>query len=298
MRKEVKLGFTAMIAIAILIYGMNFFKNVELFHPKNVLYVEFDDVTGVAESSPVFWSGLQIGIVRDMAYNPTHPGYVLVKIETPKNLRIPTGTTAELETEMLGSVKMHLRPNYDSSTYLQLGDTIVGHGNGGLLAAASEKIMPGIEKMMPKLDSVLSTLNRLLADSALANTLHNTEQATAHLASTSKQLNSLMKNDVPQIAENLRHLSGDMGEVASKLKEVDFDQLIRNVNTTVENVELFTNHLNNSQGTLGLLLNDTQLYNSLSATAGNAAVLLEDLQKHPKRYVHFSIFGKKEKTIE
>lgn len=290
------MGITAMIAIAILVYGINFFKNIELFHPKNVYYVDFADVTGVGESSPVFWSGLQVGIVRDMHYNPTHPGYVLVKIETAKDLLIPTGTTAELETEMLGSVKMHLRPDYDSTTYLRSGDTIMGRGNGGLLATASEKILPAVERMMPKLDSILSSLNRLLADSALANTMHNTEQATAHLVATSKQLNALMKTDVPQIADNLKRLSGNMEAMTSKLKDFDFDRLMQNVNSTIEHVELFTNRLNDSQGSLGLLLNDAQLYYNLNTTAGNAALLLEDLRIHPKRYVHFSIFGRKDKT--
>ncbi|MDO4948740.1 MAG: MlaD family protein [Bacteroidales bacterium] len=298
MRKEVKLGITAIIAIAILVYGLNFFKNIEMLHPKNTYYVEFADVTGVAESGPVFWSGLQVGIVREMRYNPTHPGYVVVRIETAKNLLIPTGTTAELETEMLGSVRMHLRPNYSSSTCLQPGDTIPGRGNGGLLAAASEKILPAVERMMPKLDSILSSLNRLLADPALANTLHNTERATAHLAATSKQLDALMKTDVTQMADNLTRLSGNMEAMTSKLKDFDFDRLMQNVNSTIEHVELFANRLNDPQGSWGLLLNDAQLYNNLNATAGNAALLLEDLRMRPKRYVHFSIFGRKDKTAD
>ena len=157
------------------------------------------------------------------------------------------------------------------------------------------KMLPQLEKMMPKLDSILTSLNTLLADPALAATLHNVEDLTASMAGTSRQLQSLMRNDIPQLTAKLNHIGENVEAMTDNLKQIDYAAAMQKVDATLANVRSLTDKLNQPDNTVGLLLNDPALYQNLNATTANAAALLEDLKAHPKRYVHFSLFGKKDK---
>jgi phospholipid/cholesterol/gamma-HCH transport system substrate-binding protein len=196
---------------------------------------------------------------------------------------------------MLGTVKMNLILNHESTTYYNEGDTLPGTANTGLLGAAEKDLLPKMEQMLPKLDSILGSLNKLLADPALSKTLHNAEQLTASLNSTSAQLNKLMSTDVPQLTGNVTAITENLKTITDNLKGVDYASTLAKADSTLQNVYLLTDKLNRKDNTLGLLMNDSSLYNNLNATTANAASLLEDLKSHPKRYVHFSLFGKKDK---
>ena len=163
------------------------------------------------------------------------------------------------------------------------------------MGAAEKDLLPILQQMMPKMDSILASLNKLLADPALAQTLHNAEQLTSSLNETSRQLNKLMSTDVPQLTENVNVITANLRTVSDNLKDVDYASTIAKVDSTLANVRLLTDKLNRKDNTLGLLMNDSSLYQNLNATSANAASLLEDLKAHPKRYVHFSLFGKKDK---
>jgi phospholipid/cholesterol/gamma-HCH transport system substrate-binding protein len=155
--------------------------------------------------------------------------------------------------------------------------------------------MPKVEQLLPKMDSILSSLNKLLADPALTQTLHNAEQITANLNVTTHELNKLMKNELPTITGNLTSISENINTITTNLKEVDYASTMKRIDSTLANIQTLTNKLNSKDNTIGLLFNDPTLYQNLSATTANASSLLEDLKAHPKRYVHFSIFGKKDK---
>ena len=196
---------------------------------------------------------------------------------------------------MLGTVKMNLFLNHGSKTFLSKRDTISGSMNAGLLGTAEKDLLPHVAVMLPKMDSILSSLNKLLSDPALTKTLHNTEQLTASLDATSKQLNQLMRTDIPQLTGNAVAITNDLKTISGNLKETDYASTFAKVDSTLQNVQLLTNKLNKKDNTLGLLMNDSNLYHNLNQTSANAATLLEDLKNHPKRYVHFSLFGKKDK---
>jgi phospholipid/cholesterol/gamma-HCH transport system substrate-binding protein len=149
--------------------------------------------------------------------------------------------------------------------------------------------------MLPKLDSIMQSLNTLLADPAVANTLHNAEQITANLDVTTRQLNTLMKNDLPALTGRLNHIADNFATMSDNLKGIDYAATMQKVDSTLYNVEQLTSKLNRTDNTMGLFFNDPTLYQNLSTTANNAALLLEDLKASPKRYVHFSLFGKKDK---
>jgi len=295
MRKEVKIGIIGIAALAMLIFGINYLKGVRMFHASTYYYVEYTDINGLATSSPVFASGYKIGLVRDIQYNHANPGHVVVEVELDNDMRIPKGSTGELVTEMLGTVKMNLKLNLQSKEYCQSGDTLPGIVNNGLMGVA-EGIMPKVEQLMPKMDSILHSLNQLLANPALASTLENAEKITANLDVTTRQLNKMMQNDLPQLTGRMITIADNFSTISENLKGIDYAETFQKIDATLKNVQLLSDKLNSKDNTVGLLLNDPTLYNNLSATTANAASLLEDLQAHPKRYVHFSLFGRKDKA--
>lgn len=295
MRKEVKIGIIGIAAIAMLFLGINYLKGVRMFQPSSYYYVEYTDINGLAISSPVFASGYKIGLVRDIQYNHANPSHVVVEVELDNDMKIPSHSKGELVTDMLGTVKMNLILNLESKEYYQPGDTLPGFVNNGLMGVA-EGIMPKVEQLMPKMDSILHSLNQLLANPALTATLENTEKLTANLNVTTRQLNQLMQNDLPLLTNRMVTIADNFTVISENLKGIDYAGTIQKIDSTLYNVQTLTSKLNSKDNTIGLLFNDPTLYNNLSATSANAATLLEDLQAHPKRYVHFSLFGKKDKA--
>lgn len=297
MTKEVKIGIIGITALVMLFLGINYLKGVSMFKSSTSYYVEYTNINGLATSSPVFASGYKVGIVRGIQYNHANPGHVVVEIELDKGMQIPTGSKGELVTEMLGTVKMNLKLNLESKTYCQPGDTLPGNVNNGLMGIA-ETAMPKVEQLLPKMDSILTSLNALLANPALTATLQNAEKITTNLDVTTRHLNDLMKNDFPQLTSHLTTITDNVSVITDNLKGIDYANIMQKVDSTLYQVQLLTGKLNSKDNTVGLLFNDPTLYNNLSATTANAASLLEDLQAHPKRYVHFSLFGRKEKSVE
>ena len=292
--KEVRIGIAAIIALCVLIYGINYLKGIHLFKPSSYFYVKFQNINGLTKSSPVYADGFRVGIVRELYYDYDHPGNVVAEIDVEPDLRIPKGSSAELAAEMLGGVRMNLLLANNPREKYQTGDTIPGGLNSGMLGQVGD-LVPQLQKMLPKLDSIMASLNVLLADPAIPATLHNIENLTANLSATSGQLQTLMSNDIPQLTGKLNTIGDNFVTISGNLKEIDYAAAMQKVDSTLANVKMITDKLGSKDNTIGLLLNDPSLYNNLNATTANAASLLEDLRLHPKRYVHFSLFGKKDK---
>ncbi|MGN0310524.1 MAG: MlaD family protein [Bacteroides sp.] len=292
--KEVRIGIAGVAALCILVYGINYLKGIHLFKPTSYFYVKFNNVNGLTKSTPVFADGYSVGIVRDLIYDYTTPGRVVAEIDVDPELRIPAGSTAELTTDMLGGMKMSILLANNPRQRCAVGDTLQGTLNTGMMGQVGD-MMPQLERMLPKLDSILCSINNLLADPALTATLHHVEGLTANLNATSQQLNHMMSHDMPALTGKLNRIGDNMVAITDNLKTIDYAAAMSKVDATLANVKRLTDQLNSRDNTIGLLLNDPALYNNLSATTANAASLLQDLQAHPKRYVHFSLFGKKDK---
>lgn len=292
--KEVKIGIAGIIALFILVFGINYLKGVSLFKPTRHFYVQFQDINGLAKSSPVFADGFKVGIVSKLEYDYVHPGNVVVEIDVDPSLRVPKGSTAELQSDLLGAVKLNLLLANNPREKVEYGDTIMGHVNAGALGKAADMI-PTVEKMLPKLDSILTSLNMILANPAIPATLHNIENLTASLNNNSRQLERMMHDDIPLLTGKLNEIGDNFVAISGNLKQIDYAATMAKVDETLANVKQITDKLEQKDNTVGLLLNDPSLYNNLNQTAINAASLLDDLQNHPKRYVHFSVFGKKDK---
>lgn len=295
---EVKIALTAIVAIVILFYGINFLKGINLFKHSNSYQVEFADINGLNISSPVYANGYSVGQVRSINYNYTNPGHVVVQIDLDKSMRIPEGSRAELVSSLMGGVTMNLILGKNPIAHLAPGDTLSGEIYNGAVERVTE-MMPQIEKLIPKLDSILTSINLLLADPALQRSLHHVEGLTANLEQGTAQLNTLLSKDVPTLTRHLDQVSRHADELVQKYAAIDVEGTLRGVNTTLAGVDTTIATLNHSlsskDNSLGLLLNDRRVYDNLSATTENANALLLDLRQHPKRYVHFSVFGKKDK---
>jgi len=300
--KELKIGVSGVIAAALLFFGINYLKGINLFKPSNYYYVKYENVGGLPKSSAVFADGFRIGIVRDIVYDYDHPGNITVEIEVDSKMRIPKNTYAELQSSMLGSVTMNLEIPLRAVAWYNVGDTIPGRLKGGLLDNAEKDVMPKIESMLPKLDSILGSLNHIMADQNIPKTLNSVRQTADNLAMTTAELHRFMKNDVPtisrkinKIGDNFVETSHNLNQMSTNLKSIDYASTFRKIDQTMTNVKEFSDHLGRKDNTMGLLLNDSSLYHNLNRVSTNASVLLQDLKEHPKRYVHFSVFGKKEK---
>lgn len=293
--KEVKIGITGIVALCILVYGINWLKGIHMFQPSSYFYAKFDNVNGLTKSSPVFADGFRVGIVRDIFYDYTNPGNVVVEVELDTELRIPKGSTTELVTELMGGVRMNILLANNPREKFEVGDTIPGTLNSGMMESVAD-LMPQVREMLPKLDSILTSLNTILGDKSIPATLHSVEKTTANLAIASAQMKNLMSKDIPQLTNKLNVIGDNFVAISNNLKELDYNGTFQKIDATLANVKTVTEKLNSKDNTVGLLLNDPNLYNNLNETTVNAASLLEDLKSHPKRYVHFSIFGKKDKS--
>ena len=291
--KEVKIGIAGIISLCMLVYGINYLKGINMFKPTSYFYVKYKDIQGLAKSSPVFADGFRIGTVREIYYDYNRPGNVSVEVELDKDMRIPKGTHAELVTEMLGTVKMNLILAVNPNEAYAIGGTIPGTVNNGLMEAVTKTIMPQFERMLPKLDSIMTSLNKIAADPNIPATLKSVRKTADNLADATTELRSIMKKDVPQMTKKINTIGDNFVAISGDLRSINYASTFNKIDSTMANVKMVTDKLNRKDNSLGLLLNDASLYNNLSNTGANASLLLEDLKSNPKRYVHFSIFGKK-----
>lgn len=294
--KEIQIAVVAILGVAILYYGMNFLKGLTISTESNY-YVKFNDISGLSNSCPVYANGYKVGVVENIIYDFDNPGNILAVLEIKDEMRVPKGTTADIVSDFLGNIKLELKLGDRAVGFLEPEDTIDGGQDKGALSKAAEMI-PQVQALLPKLDSILVSVNALLADPAIANSLHNIDQITGSLTSTSRELNRLtvsLNQQMPQMLENADGMLANANTLTRNLNELDLAATMQKVDNTLRNVEQMTAKLNSKDGTLGLLMRDPDLYNNLNATMMHADSLMIDLKQHPKRYVHFSVFGKKDK---
>lgn len=293
---EVKIALVAIVGIVVLFFGMQFLKGLTMFSSDNNYYARFPDVSGLSASSPVYANGYRVGVVEGITYDYSDPNNIVAVIGLDSKLNLPKGTTAEISSDLLGNVKLELKLGPNPVDFIAKGDTILGGTQQGFMSKAGN-MLPQVEKMLPKLDSILASLNTLLADPALSNSLHNIDAITSNLTTTTRELNQLsasLNHQVPQMLTKADGVLTNTEGLTSKLNTLDFASTMQKVDATMQNIEQVSARLNSDEGTLGLLMRDPGLYHQMNATMQSADSLLIDLRQHPKRYVHFSVFGKKD----
>lgn len=293
MKKEVKIGLAGIVALVLLFLGINFLKGVNLFTTNNTYYIRFDNAKGLSKSSTVYADGYNVGIVSSIIYDYDNPGQVLVEISTDRSLRIPKGSTATLDEAMLGGCTLNMKLATNLTEAYHPGDTIQGSDASGLMSKAAD-IMPQLEQVVAKVDTLVSTLNRIVADPNLPLILNNAGQITENLNKSTIQLNNILGKDIPQLARTFNTAGESVTALTENLNKIDLQQTLDSVNITIGSVHQMMEQMQSTDGTLGLLMRDPSLYNNLNHTVLSADSLVTDLKAHPKRYVHFSVFGKRQ----
>lgn len=295
--KEIKIALVAIVGILIMYFGINFLKGMNLFSTNNTYFITFDDIQGLGASTPIYADGYKVGTVDGLEYDYKENGPIKVKVDIIKDLRIPQGSKAEIVKDLMGNLQVNLLLANNLRERVEPGGIIPGAVNGGMMDKAAS-LVPVVEKMLPKLDSILTSVNALLADPALAASLHNVETITSNLTVSTRELNTLMaglNKQVPGMIGKANGVLDNTNRLTANLASLDVQGTLNKVNQTLESAHQFTEKLNSNQGSLGLLMNDTKLYDNLTSTMSHADSLVIDLKAHPKRYVHFSVFGRKDK---
>ncbi len=289
--KEVKIALAVIVSLAVLFWGIEYLKGVNIFKPANFYYVEFKNVAGLTDSAPVTINGYQIGMVRGINYDYNN-GTLVVMLGLEKDLRIPVESKAVLATDLLGTAQIELKLA-KNDTYYNVGDKIPGENAKGLMDEVGGNLLPSVSNLMPKIDSILTNLNAIVANPALQQSVSRLDAITANLEASSRELSevlpAVMKN-VDGITTNLDSITGNLNGLSAKLSELPIDTTMAGINATVVQLNDITSKLNGTESSLGMLINDRGLYDHLDGAVMSLDSLFIDIKKNPKRYVTIKVF--------
>ncbi len=298
--KEIKLAIVAILSICIIYFGIIFLKGLKLFSTDNIYFVEMKDVGGLAKSAEVTSKGMKVGLVKDITYNSDNQ-MLSVEVELNEGIVPTQGSYANITKELLGAPKLNIVMGENPKALLNRGDTIKGVVGTDLMSVANEMI-PQIKQLQPKLDSILTAINNIVNDPAIMESLNNLEYASRNLKTTSNKINSMLDSDMPQLINKANKICNNLQNTTDNINKIDIisiadnaNQTLVTTNQTMQELKVFTNNLNNPNSSLGRLMNDPNIYNNLDSTTLNASRLLEDIRLNPKRYINFSLIGKKSK---
>ncbi|MCW3464354.1 MlaD family protein [Chitinophaga nivalis] len=315
---ETKVGILTVLGITLLVLGFNLLKGKSLFSSNQTIYAVYKQVNGLQPSNAVQVNGLIIGNVTKLDIMNNDPSRILVTLTLKKKVPIPRNSVARISSDLLGTktVQMDLG---NASEYLKNGDTIYASVDGSMTDALKEQLNPLVKKLegtLSNIDSVLITVNNILDTTAKGNlqdAIRNLNVTMRNFTHTSASLNGMLdpkSGNIQQTFNNLASITGNLKDNNAKITGIldnaqkatdalakgNIDKTLSQLQQTVTNLNQTIAKLNTTDGTAGLLLNDKKVYNNLQYSLGNLNKLLEDLRVNPKRYVHFSLFGKKDKT--
>ena len=293
LNKESRIGLTVIIAIALFVWGLNYLKGINLLKQARRYYVVYNQIDGLVTSAPVMLDGFQVGLVKSIDYQYNSPGHILVELNLEKQLNLPAGTKAVLEPALVGNpnISLILGPG---PQLLAVGDTLTADRKADLMIMLEEELIPGIKDLIQRAGRVVSQLEAQLDEGGdLNKSLASVRKTSERLASASASLDLLLANEIPSAIGNIDSLSSNFNALGRELRTVDFAGLSHRIDSTLLTLQDVSLRLTRPDNSLGLLLNDTELYFNLNKTASSANELLLDLRERPKRYVHFSLFGSK-----
>lgn len=282
------------IALAVLFFGIEFLKGVNVFKPTNYYSASYTNVAGLQVSAPVTLNGFKVGQVRDIRYEYDNPGHVLVEFSLDKELKVPVGSKAVIESDLLGTAVVALHMS-DSKDFHDVGNKLVGETAQGMLESVSGDLMPQVNAILPKVDTLLTNINLLVANPALQTSISRLDNITLQLDGTMRTLNAtaaslppVMKN-VNGITTNVNTMTGDLAVLTANLKEVPVDSLANNLMVISENLKALSAQLDNPNSTLGAMTHDRALYDNLNSAAASLDSLLIDVKRNPKRYISIKL---------
>ena len=294
-KREFVIGISVIIAMLVLFFGINYLKGINLFKAANYYYASYTNVDGLAESAPVTINGFKVGLVREIRYEYDNPGHVLVEMSLDRALKVPEGSKAILKKDLLGTASIQLQLAENANLH-KVGDKLASEQDPGLLAGVTGGIMPTIESILPKIDTLITSINRVVGDSALLSSVRRLDDITADLQATTRNLAKVSSSlspimtDVKSITGNASTVTADFTEVSAKLKEMPIDAIMADLQTTTNNLKALSNQLNDPNSSLGLLMRDPTLYKNINTTIASLDSIFVDVKRNPKRYINIKVF--------
>jgi len=301
--KEVGVGILVILGTLMSIFSYNYLKGINLFEKTRTFKIVYTKVDGLSPSNPVTLNGYKIGKVQKINFNHNNTKELIVDVIIENDVKFSKTSKAELyETGLIGGKAIAIIPDYDNNVIAKSGDYLIGIVKPGLTDLVNQ-IMPQIqlqlEAVMQKAEIVLSNVNSLFDEKtkeSLKSSIDEFGSLTNSLSETSENINDFIKDNSPNLTttiDNLNETSLKIKDISSSMSEVDLNLILTNLDSTISNLNKITNKLNQGEGTVGKLLYDDRLFKNLDDATKNLEELIEDIKLNPKRYVHFSIFGKK-----
>ena len=293
--KEVIIGLCVGLAILILCFGIEFLKGINFFKPANFYIAEYENVSGLEVSAPVLVDGFKVGQVREINFNYENPGKIEVLLSLDKHLRLPVDSKAVIGSTLLSGSFIDIKLG-TSPEFIPVGGSVTSGMTPDLMSSLSDEILPSVAGMIPKVDSLLLSVNHVVSDPAITNSLKNIEVLTNNLTATSRSLNSLMQKQVPGLLDNagvavtnLDSITANLKLLSQELNKLPLDQTVENVNGLTANLVKFTSNLNDPNSTLGELTQGSELYERLNTVVADIDSLIVDIKKNPKRYISIKL---------
>jgi len=307
---ETKVGVLTIVALTLLILGFNFLKGNSVFNKRKKIYAVFSEVGSLEKSNDVKIKGNSIGKVYDKEFTDNNASGILITINLTSDVNIPKNSVASIASPIAGTPYINIQRG-DSGSYLKNGDTIQTRLAGGILGDLTSQVNPTLEKARTAIDSLTTVLgsvnrlfdpttkgniqgiiNNLLVSSASLKQLLDTE--TGLLAKTVANLNAVtgnLKNNNDTVSSILHNVNS----ATEKFANLNLNRTVDSLQSTINQLNDAVYKINHNNGTLGLLMNDSRLYDNLRNLALGLEILVDDIKVHPKRYVNISVFAKKDK---
>jgi ABC-type transport system involved in resistance to organic solvents, periplasmic component len=311
--KELKAGVIALLAIVGFVLLFQFMKGKSLFTTDNIFYAKYDNVEGLAQSSPVSINGLKVGQVDKIIPQTTKDGRIhfIVKITVDNDFQFSKNSTLEIfEPGLMSGKEMRVNLAYGGTTAKD-GDTLQGAFKLSMLNSLSSQVVPvkdQLQVVLHRVDSLMVNANQIVDEQNRAEIralLSNLNRTVSALEATAGSVNSLVGNNDPKLQKVLDDASLTMqsgkvtldkyGNLAESIDTKKLNATIANLDATVGKLNQVIVGVENGQGSLGKLMKDEQLYNNLNSASNNLNSLIEDMKANPKRYINFSVFGKNNK---
>ena len=306
---EVRVGAVAVITIGAFILLFNFLKGTSLFTSTDTYHIVYNNIAGLTESSPVEINGYQAGVVQDIRLINDGSGQILVSLSVDRNFKVPVDTRAEITTAtLIAGMKVVLRMG-GSSEMLNNHDTLSGYVATSIIDRLSQTLTPlqgNITDMIIKLDSVVSSLNDIFTPQMTAN-LKSAVADVSDITAGIREISDSKKDELAASIDDLKAFTAmlsangpaldstlkNVSEISGALAAADLGTTLASLRSSLENLDHIVKGISQGEGSAGKLVTNDSLYTNLSNTLFNLDLLLQDMKENPKKYVHFSLFGKK-----
>ena len=299
--REIKVGALAAICLFLLFFGFNFLKGVNIFSPTNSYHGVYYNLHGLEEQAAVYIRGHKVGQVDAIHYDFTKDSAFTVDISIRRDISLPAGTQMALVADgLLGGMAIELAfPEYSAITNdqspIEKGSFLSTTYVPGLMESLQGELLAHIDEAVQGVDSLVEALKGQVEGDHIKVTLTNVDRISSDLTAASADLKKLMATQVPRIVNNADTAVANLNTIVSDVKSADLAATVARVDTAVDGVNALIADVRSEEGTIGQLLYNKSLYNHIDATVVSADSLIVDLKANPKRYVHFSLFGKKNK---